>query len=597
LTETDPLPPSAVAADHRTRRRLRGDLDTIVAKALKKSPAERYASVDAMAEDVRRHLRHEPIRARRDTWTYRAATFAQRHRWPLAAAIVTIAVLAASLFVADRERRLAQRRFEQIRQLSAQVFALDRRLHYLPGATEAREALVAMSLTYLEGLAPDATIDHDLAHEVADHYLRIARIQGVPVGPTLGHFRAAEESLAKADSLAEALLADRPGEPRALLLSASVRHDRMIVADSERRDAETIGYARGAVERIESLLADRAATRDQRGSAISIYANVALAALNLRRYDEATGYARRHVALARSEERGPVEISGGLSVLANALRLQGRLDEALAAIREARALADQPVSEARMTFNRYGPLLREGMILGEDRAVSLERPAEAILPLRAALEMQEAVARADPNDFASRSRVGTAARELGNILRWRDAGESLAVYDLAIRRLREITDNIKARRDTALVLASSAYPLRRLDRRVEAQQRIDEALSLLTATHDHPADRIAFDDPLYTVLLARADHQADSGAEAEALAGYADLLARVMATHPDIENNLRDANALSLLYESLASAHRRAGARGEAAATDARRRALWQHWDTRLPGNAFVARRLATVSP
>ena len=67
--------------------------------------------------------------------------------------------------------------------------------------------------------------------------------------------------------------------------------------------------------------------------------------------------------------------------------------------------------------------------------------------------------------------------------------------------------------------------------------------------------------------------------------------------NPDIENNLRDANALSLLYESLASAHRRAGARGEAAATDARRRALWQHWDTRLPGNAFVARRLATVSP
>ena len=45
----------------RLRRRLRGDLDTIVAKALKKNPRERYASVNTMAEDLGRYLRHEPI--------------------------------------------------------------------------------------------------------------------------------------------------------------------------------------------------------------------------------------------------------------------------------------------------------------------------------------------------------------------------------------------------------------------------------------------------------------------------------------------------------------------------------------------------------
>jgi serine/threonine protein kinase/tetratricopeptide (TPR) repeat protein len=63
----------------RLRRALRGDLDTIVAKALKKSASERYGSVTALADDVRRYLRHEPISARPDTFRYRTATFVRRH--------------------------------------------------------------------------------------------------------------------------------------------------------------------------------------------------------------------------------------------------------------------------------------------------------------------------------------------------------------------------------------------------------------------------------------------------------------------------------------------------------------------------------------
>jgi serine/threonine-protein kinase len=61
------------------RRALRGDLDTIIGKALKKDPAERYASVTAFADDLRRFLRHEPISARPDTIRYRAASFVRRH--------------------------------------------------------------------------------------------------------------------------------------------------------------------------------------------------------------------------------------------------------------------------------------------------------------------------------------------------------------------------------------------------------------------------------------------------------------------------------------------------------------------------------------
>jgi len=74
------------------RRLLRGDLDTIVSKALKKNPQERYSSVTAFADDLRRFLRHETISARPDTITYRASKFVRRNRGVVA--LTTLAVLA-----------------------------------------------------------------------------------------------------------------------------------------------------------------------------------------------------------------------------------------------------------------------------------------------------------------------------------------------------------------------------------------------------------------------------------------------------------------------------------------------------------------------
>lgn len=59
---------------------LRGDLETIVAKALKKSPGERYATVQELREDLQRHLDHQPVSAQPDTFRYRARKFAQRNR-------------------------------------------------------------------------------------------------------------------------------------------------------------------------------------------------------------------------------------------------------------------------------------------------------------------------------------------------------------------------------------------------------------------------------------------------------------------------------------------------------------------------------------
>jgi eukaryotic-like serine/threonine-protein kinase len=96
------------ATPDKLRRSLCGDLDTIIAKTLKKNQAERYASVAALADDLGRYLRNEPINARRDTVTYRATKFVRRHRAAVAFTTLGIIVVIASLIGALIQARMAR---------------------------------------------------------------------------------------------------------------------------------------------------------------------------------------------------------------------------------------------------------------------------------------------------------------------------------------------------------------------------------------------------------------------------------------------------------------------------------------------------------
>jgi eukaryotic-like serine/threonine-protein kinase len=97
----------------RLRRILRGDLDTIVAKALKKNATERYPSVTALADDLRRFLDHDPISARPDSLTYRTGRFVRRRaRGVTMAAVVLLLLGGSTAFYTNRlarERDRAQR--------------------------------------------------------------------------------------------------------------------------------------------------------------------------------------------------------------------------------------------------------------------------------------------------------------------------------------------------------------------------------------------------------------------------------------------------------------------------------------------------------
>ncbi len=94
---TEPGRLSDAVATQKLARAVRGDLDNIVAKALKKNPLERYSTASAFADDLSRYLNHEPVSARADLVSYRMAKFVRRHRLSVGAACVTLLALVAGV--------------------------------------------------------------------------------------------------------------------------------------------------------------------------------------------------------------------------------------------------------------------------------------------------------------------------------------------------------------------------------------------------------------------------------------------------------------------------------------------------------------------
>jgi tetratricopeptide (TPR) repeat protein len=183
---------------------LRGDLDAIVAKALEKKPQDRYASVEAFANDIERHLAEEPITARRRSMGYVARKFLRRHAWPVSLASLAVLALAGALGVAAWQWRDAERQ---------RAVAVER----LAGS---EAASLFTSTVLIEGMMPGESVSFE---QLVERSERIARDTGandlrarIFAADFLANWYGANGGYARAEELLTRTLDSLPPEPATL---------------------------------------------------------------------------------------------------------------------------------------------------------------------------------------------------------------------------------------------------------------------------------------------------------------------------------------------------------------------------------------------
>jgi len=211
---------------------LGSELEWVPLKAMRKDRDQRYRTASELADDVRNYLGGMPLLAGPESRLYLARKFLRRHRNGVATVlVVTVAILSATAVaswqaaratraqkaalvekdIADKQRAIAQQRFEDVKNLSNRMLVdLLPDVDKLAGSTPALRKLVDMSLQYLSGLQAEGSGDVTLMQDVARGYAKLGDVQGNPYEKNLGDFASALKSYQNALQLEQKVLSIKP---------------------------------------------------------------------------------------------------------------------------------------------------------------------------------------------------------------------------------------------------------------------------------------------------------------------------------------------------------------------------------------------------
>mgnify|MGYP001809538248 CR=1 FL=1 len=437
------------------RRRLRGDLDTIVGKALQKLPERRYGTVDELIDDLIRSRQGRTLHARPDTWRYRMGRFVRRHPVGLAFAVLTLALLSVYLVTLnlqaqalERERDRAQAEAAKARQVQSLVQRLFEGIDpdVSGGEPLSVQALLDRSFGQIEGeLGAHPDVRAELLLTVGDVYF------------ALGDLKRAGELLTEAQTLAEGLEQEQP------LLAARVYRSR----------GRLLGLGND-LKLPEQLL--RRALELNHAADLSDPLQVAntlfdLADLKRRQnaMDQAKALSEEALALRRSAGADALRIAASLNQLTMIERGSGNDTHAEAMLRESLELMTPKLPAAH-------PRIAETKA---DLALVLRNQGklEAALPLY--LEAVESLTSSRGPQHPS---VGIVLGNLGRLLAEMgrlDESEAKHRNALAIHRAHFGERHARV----ALALHELATILERLGRRKEAVAAFHEALAALPDSH------------------------------------------------------------------------------------------------------------------
>jgi len=197
----------------RNSKSLRGDLDNIILKAIRREPERRYNSVHEFCDDIQRYLNGLPVKATADTRIYRLRKFIKRHRAGVfvSAAFVFLLVVSTLVtswqyMVARGERTKAQERFDELHDVAKSLLTeTNAALKTLPASLEIRKSIVEKSVAVLDKLASEEKDDVVFLTELADAYNELGKIRHLKFHESraaLGNYDKALRLLDRAVSLA-----------------------------------------------------------------------------------------------------------------------------------------------------------------------------------------------------------------------------------------------------------------------------------------------------------------------------------------------------------------------------------------------------------
>jgi tetratricopeptide (TPR) repeat protein len=412
-------------------KRLDADLEAILMKALRKEPQERYLTTEQLASDLRAYLEGLPVAARRGTLRYRATKFIRRNRLRLAG----VALLAASLMagvagvlwqarVANRERRMAEARSSDLRQLSNSLLSeLDEAIKQLPGSTGVQKLLVTRVLEHLDRMACDAQGDRQTELDLVDAYTRLGNIQGNAYDQNLGDPAGGLVSLGKALTIAGPLAASDPKDRVARRALALVEQSRSEILWQTDRTPEAVPVMREALKSFDALVADP-------------HTSAALI------YEASSAYGTLGDELGQNGTASLADSAG-----------------AVAAYRHSLALDDRALNIDPNFLRAKRGLVVNGLKVG---SVEMETyPAESLKEFQISLQRAEALAKAEQGSLpAVRLRGMLLRKEAIALERLGEYGQAVPLFEQAVETCERMASqdpkDFRALFDVATVLDDEA---------------------------------------------------------------------------------------------------------------------------------------------
>lgn len=630
ICEVEPPKPSEATPTRRTQ--LQGDLDAIVGMAMRKEAELRYLSVEALAADVRNYLGARPVWARQGDFTYRATRYLRRHRVSLSVGLMLFLALAGGAAVstwqairaareqalaeherllavaseararasqeralasqrdaekqateaelqrvfAETQRQLANRRFEQVRQLAGK-FLLDFHdsIARLPGSTPARKMVVETGLRYYDTLVRDAGGNPELLKEIARGYDRLGDVQGNPYYANLGDISGALTSYRKAYQIRSGL----PDTSPAFLydrIMGNVRLTQLTIPRAEYKAG--VEYAKAALAfRMPEAAARSFEVRDARANAWGILGDVYLRMGDYVATVEP--YVRQLELRTELARDNPDQKAGlrGISVantkLADDYYRLGQSSKAythiLVALPIDKGLVDSDPTNMNLVRKLYVTYLLLGSVLSAPTGRHLAKPEEVTGYYDSALALADRMVAVDPDNRQPLLDTSIACDNYGDWLRTlKKPDAALIVYRKAastVEHMNRLSPEAPGNRGMLIeVYERLGLALTDLKQFQEAEENLrtsEKYLQLAEARNPGIpvvlARRLEFLQARGDLFFARAQWP-------QAIETYVQAVALMERMHREIPDNDSYINDQPALFASLARSYENAGQRPDA---------------------------------